>query len=112
MENIYLIRKTVQHMAQLLETLVRQQCAHRGRCRVVSAGEPMPGGDPEADSPVVQELITIKEAAAVLNVSRYTVDAMRKRGQLTSIRSNGRVRLKRHEVLDARKWYSVLKGKV
>lgn len=110
MENIYLIRKTVQYMAKLMETLVAQQAQLSERSRTVTlprdTRENIEVEDAEA------ELITIKEAAAQLHVSRNTVDAMRKRGDLTSIRRNGRVRLHKQEVMAARTWYSVQKGKV
>lgn len=112
MENIYLIRKTVQHIANLMETLVSQQCQHRERCRMVSLPDydapPKHAAEESADS----GLMTIKEAIAVLKVSRYTVDAMRRRGQLTTIRQHNRIRLLRQEVDEARRWYSVAKGKV
>lgn len=115
MENIYLIRKTVQHMAQLLETLVRQQCAHRNRCRVVSAGEPLPGG-PEADEASADRLeehhlMTIKEAMAFIPVSRTKLYEMRKEGMLDTIERNSRQkRLLRTQVEAARTW-SRNKGK-
>lgn len=112
MENIYLIRKTVQYMATLMETLVAQQAQLSERSRTVTLLPDNMESMETADGDAEAELMTIKEAAAQLNVSRYTVDAMRKRGDLTSIRRNGRVRLMRNEVLAARKWYSVLKGKV
>jgi|GEM_PF-1670451 len=112
MENIYLIRITVQHMAQLMETLVAQQAQLFERSRTVSRPENKQHNQYGEEEESEIALMTIKEAVAQLNVSRYTIDAMRKRGDLTSIRRNGRVRLKRHEVLAARKWYSVQKGKV
>lgn len=111
------IRTTLEDMHQLMEKMVDLRHSDNKCCpadRSVVSLRTSDGDGREARATMLdeEELMTIKEAVAQLNVSRYTIDAMRKRGDLTSIRRNGRVRLKRHEVLAARKWYSVQKGKV
>jgi len=58
------------------------------------------------------ELVTIKEAAHLLGVSRWKVDNMRKKKQLTTLDRGGQIRLIRKEVDDAKIWYSIPKGKV
>lgn len=68
------------------------------------------GSDPEAYRP--DELVTIKEAAHMLHISRWKVDDMRSRAELTSLEKNGRIRLIRQEIEAAIKWYSVPKGKI
>lgn len=65
----------------------------------------------EADAYRPEELMTIKEAAALLNVSRWKVDDMRDKNKLTSLERNKRIRLIRLEVEAAVKWYSIPKGK-
>lgn len=109
---MYEIRNAVRRIVALMEVLVFRQCKHRLPCRVVAVPKNVPDNHDLNIALSDSDLITIKEAAAHLNVSRYTVDAMRKRGELTSIRRNNRVRLNWHEVKEARKWYSVRKGKV
>lgn len=66
--------------------------------------------EPDAYRP--EELMTIKEAAAILNVSRWKVDDMRDKNKLTSLERNKRIRLIRLEVEAAVRWYSIPKGKV
>ena len=66
----------------------------------------------ERDAYRPEELITVKEAAAILNVSRWKVDDMRDKNKLTSLERNRRIRLIRREVEAAVKWYSIPKGKV
>lgn len=112
MENNYEMRDSVKRIVTLMEVLVAQQCEHRDRCRVIAMPDREPDPSDLPESPGEEELITIKEAVALLNVTRFTVDAMRARGELTSISRNGRVRLNRKEVMAARSWYSVKKGKV
>lgn len=58
------------------------------------------------------DALTIKEAVGLLKSSRGTVDNLRKEGKLTSYHKGRRVRLDRREVEEARKWWSVIKGKV
>lgn len=63
------------------------------------------------DTPPEEELMTIREAYLELNVSRTTIDKLRRQGALTSVYFNNQVRLLRVEVLAAKTWYSQLKGK-
>lgn len=58
------------------------------------------------------ELMTIREAYLELNVSRSTIDKLRKQGDLTSYYHNNHVRLLRSEVMAAKRWYSNMKGKL
>lgn len=58
------------------------------------------------------ELMTVKEAMAELNVSRWKISEMRTNGELTDIARAGRVRLIRAEVMAAKLWYSRMKGKI
>mgnify|MGYP003939865787 CR=1 FL=1 len=74
-----------------------------------SAQSPEATGDFLFDGP---DAMTVKEAADLLNSSRGTVDNMRKEGKLTSYNKGRHVRLDRREVEEARKWWSVRKGKV
>lgn len=110
-KDIYLIRKTVQHIAQLMETLVSQQGQHRARCRAVD----LPGHSVEKQCPeggyAENDLMTIKEAMAFIPVSRTKLYEMRKDGMLQTIERNSRQkRLLRSEVEAARTW-SRNKGK-
>lgn len=57
-------------------------------------------------------LMTVREAYLELNVSRSTIDNLRKQGLLKSIYQGGHVRLIRSEVLAAKRWYSQPKGKL
>lgn len=59
-----------------------------------------------------EELMTVKEAMALLKVSRWKLTQMRKKAELSSISRDGRVRLIREEVEAARIWYSLRKGKI
>ena len=58
------------------------------------------------------ELMTIRQAAIELRVSRGTVDKLRKEGKLTSLHQDRNVRLIRAEVIAAKIWYSRNKGKL
>lgn len=58
------------------------------------------------------ELVTIKEAAHILGVSRWKIGKMRDEDELTTLDKNGQVRLIRQEVEDAKVWYSIPKGKI
>ncbi|WP_196939843.1 helix-turn-helix domain-containing protein [Sphingobacterium pedocola] len=58
------------------------------------------------------ELVTVKEAEAILKVSRWKIEDMCNKGELTIIRKGRSVRLIKAEVDAARVWYSAPKGKV
>lgn len=65
-----------------------------------------------ADAFSDSELVTIKEAADMLHVSRWKIFAMRKARELTTLEKNGQVRLIKTEVEAAKCWYSGPKGKI
>lgn len=67
---------------------------------------------PVTDTPPEDELMTVREAYLELNVSRTTIDKLRRQGDLTSVYFNNQVRLLRAEVLAAKAWYSQMKGKL
>lgn len=71
---------------------------------------PYAGPDPTGVQP--DELMTIREAYLELNVSRTTINKLRKQGDLTSYYHNNNVRLLRSEVMAAKHWYSSMKGKL
>lgn len=112
MKDNYEMRESVKRIVTLMEVIVAGQCEHRERCRVITMPKREPDQTVASSSVDEEELITIKEAIALLNVTRFTVDAMRARGELTSISRNGHVRLIRKEVMAARSWYSAKKGKI
>lgn len=58
------------------------------------------------------EAITVQEASKILNCSETTIENMRKDGRLRSYYRGRSVRLHRQQVLEARQWWSVAKGKV
>lgn len=59
-----------------------------------------------------EDLITIKEAEGILGVKRGKIKKMRDEGKLTDFGKDGRIRLSRKEVEEARVWYSIPKGKI
>lgn len=68
--------------------------------------------DTDDDCYQEHELMTVKEAMAELNVSRWKISDMRANGELTDIVRAGRVRLIRAEIMAAKFWYSRMKGKI
>jgi len=74
--------------------------------KVKSEGNIVPDGLLE------EELITIKQAAHTLGVSRWKIAKMREEGELTDYDRNGQIRLSRREVEAAKIWYSIPKGKI
>lgn len=67
------------------------------------------GADYIVDGP---DAITVQEASKILNCGETTIENMRKDGRLRSYYRGRSVRLRRQEVMDARTWWSVAKGKV
>lgn len=59
-----------------------------------------------------EELMTVRQAYLELNVSRTTINKLRREGKLTSLNQLKNVRLIRAEVIAAKKWYSRRKGKL
>ncbi|GGH18251.1 helix-turn-helix domain-containing protein [Sphingobacterium alkalisoli] len=59
-----------------------------------------------------EELMTVRQAYLELNVSRTTINKLRREGKLTSLNQLKNVRLIRAEVIAAKKWYSGNKGKL
>ncbi len=58
------------------------------------------------------EAITIQEASTILGCGETTIENMRKDGRLKSYKRGRLVRLRRQQVVEARGWWSVPKGKV
>lgn len=58
------------------------------------------------------ELMTVKEACAEMNVSRGTIYKKIRDGKLDKVKRDGPTRLIRKEVEAAKIWYSVPKGKL
>lgn len=111
MEDIYLIRKTVQHMAKLMEALVAQQGERRTHIRDVSLNVEAPKDGESPEGYPEDDLMTIKEAMAFIPVSRTKLYEMRKAGALRTVERNCRQkRLLRTQVEAARVW-SRNKGK-
>lgn len=111
MENIYQIRMTVQHIADLMETLVAYQAKTYEPNRTVSLSNDKKKSAETDQEYSEAELMTIKEAMAYIPVSRSKLYQMRKEGVLVTIERNSRQkRLLRSQVEAARVW-SRNKGK-
>lgn len=78
-----------------------------------SAGPVYTAPDTPGDElPEGPEAITLQEAAAILKCSDSTIENMRRDGRLKSYYRGRSVRLSRQQVMEARVWWSVAKGKV
>lgn len=98
--DIQCIRKSIEQIEIMMGLLIEKQTVRP------SVSNPL-----VLDTPPEEELMTIREAYLELNVSRTTIDKLRRQGALTSVYFNNQVRLLRVEVLAAKTWYSQLKGK-
>lgn len=103
------IRRSIQQIEHLVGLLVEK--------RAGADSSTLPTGVAEAFSVKSagvepDELMTIREAYLELNVSRGTIDKLRRQGDLTSLCHNKNVRLLRSEVMAAKQWYSRMKGKL
>lgn len=58
------------------------------------------------------QLVTVRHAMLIMNVSRGTIHTLRKEGKLTSLYKKRNVWLIKEEVLRLRETYSKLKGKL
>lgn len=109
-ELIYRTLVSVYHL--LMERLPPPSCLgqeiHGGvECKSQQQAPPDDRFNPDDD-----ELMTVREAYLELNVSRTTIDKLRRQGDLTSVYFNNQVRLLRAEVVAAKTWYSQMKGKL
>ncbi|MBD1422791.1 response regulator [Sphingobacterium chuzhouense] len=59
-----------------------------------------------------KDLVTVKEAEDMLQVSRWKITKMRDNGELTTLEKDGQIRLLRTEVEEEKVNYSVRKGKI
>src|SRR5690606_34271406 len=92
---------------------IQQYCVGKAEavCRLESDKTDLRPGE-QVISYREDELMTVKEAMAELRISRWKIDDMRDKGQLTTIDRGSRVRLIKEEVQAAKIWYSVPKGKI
>lgn len=110
--------KTLNLIYNLLQVhLPATQSGNRQVCNCASHEAPIADDDPstltkQAASYTEDELVTVKEAEAILKVSRWKIEDMCNKGELTIIRKGRSVRLIKAEVDAARIWYSAPKGKV
>ncbi|MEN5435271.1 hypothetical protein ABE545_16675 [Sphingobacterium faecium] len=101
------IYQTLLSMHRLLEGRMARTGPSEGDCMTVSAAEVV-----QTRSYSEEELMTIREAYLELKISRNTLDGLRRQKKLTSVFNKRNVRLIRTEVEAAKRWYSLVKGKL
>lgn len=103
------IRRSIQQIEHLVGLLVEKRVAADSSAMPTGVAQPF---SVESAGVEPDELMTIREAYLELNVSRGTIDKLRRQGDLTSYYHNKNVRLLRSEVMAAKRWYSSMKGRL
>lgn len=105
------ILRTLTHILQLLQELGPPNCQANQQLHLKNDIDLHPQ-KPDRDAYTDDELCTVKEACVAMNVSRSTIDRLRDNKELSSPEKNGRVRLVKAEIEEAKIWYSRRKGKL
>ncbi|SFS98402.1 helix-turn-helix domain-containing protein [Sphingobacterium wenxiniae] len=114
-DRFYQLVSSVLRIEKMISTVVDEQSEDRSVALIMEdAGLQSEAKETDGEKVMYreEELMTVKEAMALLKVSRWKLTQMRKKAELSSISRDGRVRLIREEVEAARIWYSLRKGKI
>jgi len=114
-DRFYQLVSSVLRIEKMISTVVDEQSEDRSVALIMEdAGLQSEAKETDGEKVMYreEELMTVKEAMDVLKIGRWKLHDMRRKGELTTILRNKRVRLIRAEVEAARLWYSVPKGKV
>lgn len=108
------LEQQIKHTYAMKELLIKiQQQACNAECLESSRKHTQKDQTPHYQQVYADDqLVTVRHAMLIMNVSRGTIHTLRKEGKLTSLYKKRNVWLIKEEVLRLKETYSKLKGKI